>query len=70
MFCRGGAGRPDSGAAERGGQFSGFGRVAPTISPALPPVSARPAKALAIFPRPMMLMLLMDYPVLTDDRKG
>jgi hypothetical protein len=41
-----------------------------TISTALPPASARPAKALAMFPVPMMLMLLMKYPVLVDDRKG
>jgi hypothetical protein len=36
----------------------------------LPPASARAARALAMFPRPMMLMLLMKYPVLVDDRKG
>ena len=42
----------------------------PMISTALPPASARSARALAMFPRPMMLMLLMTYPVLVDDRKG
>ena len=34
----------------------------PMISTALPPASARPAKALAMFPKPMMLMLLMMFP--------
>src|SRR6202030_3835819 len=42
----------------------------PMISTALPPASARPARALAMFPRPIMLMLLMTYPVLVDDQKG
>jgi hypothetical protein len=40
----------------------------PMISTALPPASDRSARALAMFPRPMMLMLLMKYPVLVDDR--
>jgi hypothetical protein len=35
----------------------------PTISTALPPASARPARALAMLPVPMMLMLLMTHPV-------
>ena len=35
----------------------------PMISTALPPASARPARALAMLPVPMMLMLLMTYPV-------
>jgi len=38
-------------------------------STALPPLTARAPMALAMFPRPMMLMLLMKYPVLVDDRK-
>ena len=42
----------------------------PMISTVLPPASARPARALAMFPMPMMLMLLMTYPVLTDDQIG
>ena len=42
----------------------------PMISTVLPPVSARLAKALAMLPTPMMLMLLMTRPVLTYDRKG
>ena len=42
----------------------------PINSTALPPASARSAKALAMLPVPMMLMLLMRYPVLTYDRKG
>ena len=67
---RGGAGRPDRGAAERGGQSLGFGRVA---ADDLDGVAAcerhgRPM-ALAMFPRPMMLMLLMKYPVLVGDQK-
>jgi hypothetical protein len=36
----------------------------------LPPASARLARALAMLPVPMMLMLLMKYPVSVDDRKG
>jgi hypothetical protein len=40
------------------------------ISTALPPASARSARVLAMFPRPTMLMLLMNYPVLVDDRTG
>jgi hypothetical protein len=35
----------------------------PTISTALPPASARPARALAMLPVPMMLMMLMARPV-------
>ena len=35
----------------------------PMISTALPPASARPARALAMLPVPMMLMLLMTHPV-------
>jgi hypothetical protein len=41
----------------------------PMISTLLPPASARPAMALALFPTPMMLMLLMTDPVLTYDSK-
>jgi hypothetical protein len=36
----------------------------------LPPASARSAKALAMLPTPMMLMLLMTFPVLVDDRES
>jgi hypothetical protein len=42
----------------------------PMSSTALPRASARSARVLAMFPRPMMLMLLMMYPVLVHPRKG
>jgi hypothetical protein len=41
----------------------------PMTSTALPPLTARAPMALAMFPEPMMLMPLMNYPVLVDDRK-
>jgi hypothetical protein len=41
----------------------------PKTSTALPPLTARAPMALAMFPRPMMLMLLIKYPVLVDDQK-
>ena len=41
----------------------------PMISTALPPASARSARALAMFPRPMMLTLLMTYPVFSTIEK-
>jgi hypothetical protein len=39
-------------------------------STVLPPATASAPMARAMFPVPMMLMLLMRCPVLTDDRKG
>jgi hypothetical protein len=36
----------------------------------LPLSTARSAIALAMLPTPMMLMLLMTYPVSVDDQKG
>ena len=50
---------PPSGAANS----SALVALRPMISTALPPASAGPAKALAMLPTPMMLMLLMKYPV-------
>ena len=41
----------------------------PMSSTVLPPASARSAKALAMLPRPMMLMLLMKSPLSVDDQK-
>ena len=38
-------------------------------STALPPLTARAPMALAMFPEPMMLMLLMRCPVLVDDSR-
>jgi hypothetical protein len=36
----------------------------------LPPLRARVPMALAMFPEPMMLILLMMCPVLVDDQKS
>jgi hypothetical protein len=41
----------------------------PMISTELPPASARSARALAMFPRPMMLILLMKSPVLVKPER-
>src|SRR4051795_4381096 len=42
----------------------------PMTSTALPPATASAPMVRAMFPVPMMLMLLMSCPVLTADRKG
>jgi hypothetical protein len=39
-------------------------------STVLPPATASAPMVRAMFPVPMMLMLLTSCPVLTDDRKG
>jgi hypothetical protein len=39
-------------------------------STVLPPATANVPMVRAMFPVPMMLMLLMSCPVLTDDRRG